>query len=220
MALLQEAPPLWCRELARLFGANGRSRGSPPGISSLPVQRFLANLNPDLIASWEGGSNQLLVRATGRRGSSTATMALASQARAPHDALDAGDACRSARRCASRTSTRRPGCPTQAGRGELLHGGRSGRSNGRLGDPLVFGGDLNVLPEADAGGLSRELRYGLRTSAIRPRPGAIDHLLRPRPPTSMEPPRRLPSRGSASCRRRTGAASGCRTTRRSSLASK
>ena len=31
-----------------------------------PLQRLLANLNPDLIASWEGGSNQLLVREPGR----------------------------------------------------------------------------------------------------------------------------------------------------------
>jgi len=65
VALLQEAPPLWFHELARSARANGRrvltSRNLIP-----PLQRFLANLNPDLIASWEGGSNQLLVRDPGR----------------------------------------------------------------------------------------------------------------------------------------------------------
>src|SRR5215217_2874064 len=31
-----------------------------------PLQRFAAFVNPDLIASWEGGSNQILVREPGR----------------------------------------------------------------------------------------------------------------------------------------------------------
>src|SRR5919108_3164304 len=65
IALLQETPPLWFRALGRRSRSNGvrvlTSRNVVP-----PLQRLAANLNPDLIASWEGGSNQLFVRAPGR----------------------------------------------------------------------------------------------------------------------------------------------------------
>ena len=61
VALLQEAPPRWFRPLAQRLGASGAlaltSRNFLP-----PLQRRLADWNPDLIASSEGGSNQLLVR--------------------------------------------------------------------------------------------------------------------------------------------------------------
>jgi endonuclease/exonuclease/phosphatase family metal-dependent hydrolase len=65
VALLQEAPPRWRESLARDLRAEsactltarnslGRLRGA------------LARVNPDLVASNEGGSNQLLVRAPWR----------------------------------------------------------------------------------------------------------------------------------------------------------
>ena len=59
VALLQEAPPLWFRELGGRAEANGvrvlTSRNVVP-----PLQRLARQPEPDLIASWEGGSNQLL----------------------------------------------------------------------------------------------------------------------------------------------------------------
>src|SRR5918999_3382227 len=62
VALLQEAPPGWFGELRRRTTSGGvrvlTSRNVLP-----PLQGLLADWNPDLIASWEGGSNQLLVRA-------------------------------------------------------------------------------------------------------------------------------------------------------------
>jgi endonuclease/exonuclease/phosphatase family metal-dependent hydrolase len=65
VALLQEAPPRWFGRLqARTASTGARvltSRNVCP-----PVQGPLADLNPDLIASWEGGSNQVLVRRPGR----------------------------------------------------------------------------------------------------------------------------------------------------------
>src|SRR6185503_13031926 len=65
VAMLQEAPPLWFRAIGGRARANGvrvlTSRNVVP-----PLQRLVANVNPDLIASWEGGSNQLFVRAPGR----------------------------------------------------------------------------------------------------------------------------------------------------------
>jgi endonuclease/exonuclease/phosphatase family metal-dependent hydrolase len=60
-ALLQECPPRWVRSLARACGARAElcltSRNWFP-----PVQSALARANPDLLASWEGGSNTILVR--------------------------------------------------------------------------------------------------------------------------------------------------------------
>jgi hypothetical protein len=65
VALLQEAPPLWFRAFRRRTAAAGArvftSRNVVP-----PLQRFAAFVNPDLIASWEGGSNQILVREPGQ----------------------------------------------------------------------------------------------------------------------------------------------------------
>src|ERR687893_687472 len=65
VALLQEAPPRWFGELRRRTGAGGvrtlTSRNVFP-----PLQGVLADWNPDLIASWEGGSNQILVRPPAR----------------------------------------------------------------------------------------------------------------------------------------------------------
>ncbi len=62
IALLQEAPPRWLERLARQADANGA--GALTSRNLLPRLRgLLAELNPDLIASNEGGSNQLLVRA-------------------------------------------------------------------------------------------------------------------------------------------------------------
>jgi endonuclease/exonuclease/phosphatase family metal-dependent hydrolase len=65
VALLQEAPPRWFSELARRTRSSGirvlTSRNWWPA-----VQGRLADLNPDLLASSEGGSNQILVRHPGR----------------------------------------------------------------------------------------------------------------------------------------------------------
>jgi endonuclease/exonuclease/phosphatase family metal-dependent hydrolase len=65
LALLQEAPPRWRAALAEELGAESAmtltSRNYAPSLQAL-----LADLNPDLLASSEGGSNQLLVRAPWR----------------------------------------------------------------------------------------------------------------------------------------------------------
>jgi len=61
VALLQEAPPHWLRELARVAGASGASVLTSRNAGAF-VRRRLAAWNPDLIRSGEGGSNQILVR--------------------------------------------------------------------------------------------------------------------------------------------------------------
>ena len=149
-----------------------------------PVQRFLANLNTDLIASWEGGSNQLLVRAPGRV-LEHRTMVLA---RKPERrtmlwtrvTLAAGQTLCVANLHAS------AGLPTQAS-GELLTAAALA-IEWAAGDPLVFGGDLNVRPERTPAVFTElRTRFDLGDPTA---PGAIDHLL-VRGLDVMEPPRRL-----------------------------
>jgi hypothetical protein len=61
VALLQESPPRWAPRLVEALGAESHltltSRNWLP-----PLQGLIADLNPDLIASSEGGSNLTLVR--------------------------------------------------------------------------------------------------------------------------------------------------------------
>src|SRR5205085_11963779 len=65
IALLQEPPPRWLRALAEATRSSGVS--ALTARNALPWLRgLLARLNPDLIASAEGGSNQTLARAPWR----------------------------------------------------------------------------------------------------------------------------------------------------------
>jgi endonuclease/exonuclease/phosphatase family metal-dependent hydrolase len=61
LALLQEAPPHWLRPLAGAAGASAASVLTSRNFGAF-VRRRLAAWNPDLIASGEGGSNQILAR--------------------------------------------------------------------------------------------------------------------------------------------------------------
>jgi len=184
VALLQEAPPLWFRELGRRTGSNGvrvlTSRNVVP-----PLQRVAANLNPDLVASWEGGSNQLLVRTPGEIVEHR-TMTLA---RAPE------------RRRMVWARMRLPGGETVCVANLHASAGLPGKATAELlaaarnavdwsgADPLVFGGDTNLRPARDPAPFA-ELRdrFGLGDPTG---PHAIDHLLA-RGLEVAERPRRLP----------------------------
>jgi endonuclease/exonuclease/phosphatase family metal-dependent hydrolase len=61
VALLQEAPPRWFRELAFQSGAQGRLVKTSRNQLGL-VRGWIADRVPDLIKSGEGGSNQILFR--------------------------------------------------------------------------------------------------------------------------------------------------------------
>jgi endonuclease/exonuclease/phosphatase family metal-dependent hydrolase len=184
VAMLQEAPPLWFRHLGARARANGvrvlTSRNAVP-----PLQRMAANLNPDLIASWEGGSNQLFVRAPGRvlehrkltltflpeqRRMIWARLGLASGATVCVANLHAST-----------------GQPEKAS-AEVI-GAAAQAVEWSAGDPLVFGGDTNLRP-ADTPAPFTELRerFGLGDPTG---PNAIDHVLALGLDV-MEPPRRLP----------------------------
>jgi endonuclease/exonuclease/phosphatase family metal-dependent hydrolase len=170
LALLQEAPPRWRPGLASDLGAESAvtltSRNWLP-----PLQRLLAELNPDLIGSWDGGSNQLLVRAPWRieevrehtltRRPERRRMLWARVA-GPEGALLA-------------VGNLHGSVDTVPGKEEQVLGAAA-RAVEWAGDlPLIFGGDLNLRPSRQRWVFDDlERRFGLA-----PPTGltAIDHLL-------------------------------------------
>jgi endonuclease/exonuclease/phosphatase family metal-dependent hydrolase len=171
VALLQEVPPRWLHPLCTTAAASGASALTARNQLAF-ARAALARLNPDLIASNEGGSNQILARppwriATVRRH----TLAV----RRPE------------RRTMIWVRLVRPdGAELAVANLHASTGGRERtrsqvREAARLavewsGDvPLIFGGDLNWRPEQapqEFDGVRTEL--GLRGEAP---PAAIDHLL-------------------------------------------
>ena len=177
VALLQEAPPRWFAELCRRTRSSGvrvlTSRNWLP-----PLQSALADLNPDLIASSEGGSNQILVRHPGRVVEHR-RLTLAwrpEQRRMQWARLEL----RRASASAWRTCTPRPGCREQAAREVLAAAEAALDWSGP--DPLVFGGDLNLRPERR----SRPVRDAARALRARRAHGPG----RDRPPARSRPRRR------------------------------
>ncbi len=170
VALLQEAPPLWFRAFQRRTASAGArvftSRNVVP-----PLQRFAAILNPDLIASWEGGSNQILVREPGRileerrmiltKRPERRTMIWA------RVQLPSGATVCFANLHAS------AGLPEQASL--ELPAAAASAVDWSEGDPLVFGGDMNLRPRHHPRAFE-ELRdrFGLGDPTG---PMVIDHLL-------------------------------------------
>ena len=185
VALLQEVPPLWFGALGDRARANGvrvfTSRNVVP-----PLQRLVANLNPDLIASWEGGSNQLFVRAPGRVLDHRAlTLTRRPERRRMVWArviLRSGETVCVANLHASAD------LPEQA-TGEVL-AAAAAAVEWSGGDPLVFGGDLNLRPARNPQAFAelRE-RFGLGDPTA---PHAIDHILA-RELEVVEPPASLPA---------------------------
>jgi endonuclease/exonuclease/phosphatase family metal-dependent hydrolase len=181
MALLQEAPPRWFGVLASRCRASGAlaltSRNWLPAIRSR-----LADCNPDLLASAEGGSNQLLVRGRlvdVRRMTLTRLPERRRMLWARIDLPEGGLCVANLHASAGRPRKAAGEVEAAAKRAVEWAAGAS----------LVFGGDLNLRasqnPETFAG--LRD-RFGL----AEPTPSeSIDHLL-VRGLTVVEPPRPLP----------------------------
>ena len=184
VAMLQETPPLWFRHLGKAARANGvrvlTSRNVVP-----PVQRLAANINPDLIASWEGGSNQLFVRAPGRvLEHRKFTLTFRPEQRRmiwTRVLLPSGRTVCVANLHAS------AGLPVKAS-AEIL-AAAAHAVEWSAGDPLVFGGDTNLRPKRTPAPFE-ELRdqFGLGDPTG---PDAIDHVLA-RGLEVIARPRRLP----------------------------
>lgn len=184
IALLQEAPPRWLVPLARSCGASGASALTSRNSLAL-LRAGLAELNPDLIASNEGGSNMVLVRPPGRivelRRVTLATRPERRRMLLTRVALPDGR--RVAIAC---THLSVPG--TKQGAGEALRGADA--AVGFAGaDPLIFGGDLNLRPAQEPRAFAELDRMGLAPPAG---PKAIDHILACGLEVA-EPPRALPA---------------------------
>ena len=170
VALLQEAPPRWLRLLGERCGCSGvlarTSRNELPALRAAAAQ-----LNPDLIASNEGGSNMVLVRAPGRLEQvERVPLAVRPERRTlllARVSLPCGSPLAVACMHLSVNSTGQG--PAEVERAATMASRFAG------GAPLLFGGDLNLRPRQHPNTFTR-LRdsFGLQAST---RPEAIDHLL-------------------------------------------
>ena len=169
MALLQEAPPRWFTALARRTRSSGlrvlTSRNVCPRL-----QAILADWHPDLIASWEGGSNQILVRHPGRvLEHRRMTLAWRPEQRRMHWARLELPA--EGRVCVANLHAS-AGLPSQASR--ELPAAADAALEWSTSDPLVLGGDFNLRParQPEPFARLRELGFSGPTAG-----DAIDHLL-------------------------------------------
>ena len=181
---MQEAPPRW---LATLAGATRSSAASAlTARNFLPwIRGRIAEWSPDLIASNEGGSNQLLVRAPAR----IIEVRRLTLTRRPERRrmLFARVTMPGGRELAVANVHASSGDPVAAARDVELGADRAVEWSG--GGPLLFGGDLNVRPGHDAGLFDRLRRHlGLVPGAV---PGSLDHLLA-RGLEVVDPPAPLP----------------------------
>lgn len=176
VVLLQECPPRWSVRLAAAFDADPHRVLTAR--NTLPALRTLAaRLNPDLIASNEGGSNLTLVRRRAGAIVERRELELRPRRRPERRALAFTRVrLRSARAtevCVANlhASAGRPNQPLAEEEVRLA----AARSVEWSADaPLILGGDLNLRPRHSS--LFDELadRYGLRGSTA---PGSLDHLL-------------------------------------------
>src|SRR3954471_7423325 len=176
VALLQEAPPRWFRELQQRTRSSGaRILTSRNSFSWLRGR--LADWRPDLMRSGEGGSNQLLVREPdGIADHRAVTLTWLPERRKMHWVrLDSGA-------CVANLHASTNG--TRAGREVVRAAALAAEWSDSM--PLVFGGDLNLRPArqpqparppAAGGGAARAPRRGRADGAGRDRSP-----LRARPP--------------------------------------
>jgi hypothetical protein len=166
VALLQECPPRWSRALAEACHAAAYvSLTSRNWLGA--VFRPVARRNPDLLGSWEGGSNQILARFAGageivegrdlelRHSPERRTMAFARLA---------SGIC-AANLHASQSPQLAEADVRRAAEAAVEMAG---------GAPLIFGGDLNLRPARTAVFDELEERFGLGAPTG---PQSIDHLL-------------------------------------------
>jgi len=170
VALLQECPPRFAEPLALACGADGY-RALTSRNSMATARIWAARLNPDLVASGEGGSNLILVRRGGALEGIVDEREVAIHVGRPERRAMAFVRTGSGVCVANLHATNdRPALAVE----DVLKAAQTSR--GWSGDsPLLFGGDLNLRPGEDPGifDVLRE-RFGLAGPTG---PDAIDHLL-------------------------------------------
>jgi endonuclease/exonuclease/phosphatase family metal-dependent hydrolase len=170
VCLLQECPPRFTTPLAVACKAEGHrvltSRNSLPALRTA-----LARLNPDLIASNEGGSNLTLLRRRGPLGEIVDRRALTMRKRWP-ERRTMGFVRTGSGLCVANlhASANRPALAAAE-----LRLAATAATDWAGQAPLLFGGDLNLRPRADPEIFEELLdRFGLAGATA---PGSIDHLL-------------------------------------------
>jgi endonuclease/exonuclease/phosphatase family metal-dependent hydrolase len=171
VALLQECPPRWAERLGTFCAADAHLVPTSRNIPYLgQAQALAATWNPDLIASWEGGSNLTLVRTPGSgRGGVTERRSLCLAARPERRMMGftrlGDDLC---------IANLHASAAREAAEAELIEAGWVAREWAR-GAPLIFGGDFNLRP-ALSGHVFEQLSadFGLNAPTG---PRVIDHLL-------------------------------------------
>jgi len=184
VALFQEAPPRWFRELCNRAHASGVL--APTSRNQLAWLRGrLADRRPDLMGSAEGGSNQVLIRspwrATEHRHLTLAR--LPERRRMLWVRLEREDDGRQLCVATLHATAHRPERSSK----EVDRAARTAL-DWSADNPLVFGGDFNARPSEDPG-LFETLRDGYGLVGPSP-PHAIDHLL-VRGLEIAEPPRTI-----------------------------
>ena len=86
VALLQEVPPWWAPELGAACGAHARTALTSRNWL-LPVTHRIADRRPDVIKSWGGGANAILVRGQPIREHRTLTLRRWPERRVAHSVL-------------------------------------------------------------------------------------------------------------------------------------
>ncbi|MDP9135263.1 MAG: endonuclease/exonuclease/phosphatase family protein [Actinomycetota bacterium] len=170
VALLQEAPPRWLAGLERASGARGlRDLTSRNSFASLRAR--LADWNPDLMRSAEGGSNMLLARPPARIvATAAATLATSPERRRMSMARLALPGERRLVVACLHLSVPRTG----QGTAEALRAAELATA-WAAGDPVILGGDFNLRPAHHRTAFDdlRD-RFGFEPPTG---PKAIDHLL-------------------------------------------
>jgi endonuclease/exonuclease/phosphatase family metal-dependent hydrolase len=191
ICLLQEVPPLWARPLADRCGAD-LHRVLTSRNQLAPLRQRLGRWNPDLMGSWEGGSNVTLVRPPWRiveRGDALLNplprRAFRERRRISLTRVVAGDVELSVGNLHASAGSR--GQAEQ----DVRYGAERALAFAR-GRPLVLGGDFNLRPRTSRIFDELERRFGLAHRTAGPAADeAIDHLLA-RGLEVLEPPHRWP----------------------------
>ncbi len=184
VALLQECPPRYAEPLAMATGAEGH-RVLTSRNSLAPLRRAAAALNPDLIASGEGGSNLTLVRASGALGGIEEHRELAIHEGRPERRAMAFTRTGSGICVANLHATN--DIPDLAAEDVVRAATAASEWAGEA--PLLFGGDLNLRP-GESPALFEELEKGFGLTGTTAA-DAIDHLL-VSGLAQVEPPTRWP----------------------------
>jgi endonuclease/exonuclease/phosphatase (EEP) superfamily protein YafD len=198
VALLQEVPPWWGPDLGAATHASARTALTSRNWL-LPLRRLVADRRPELLGSWGGGSNVILVRGQAIAEHRRRVLRLVPERRVVH-AVRVADGTWLGNLHGQVHSEAR----AQA---DLRHAARALLSWAGPSAPVVLGGDTNTFRPADPVGLRRAgghrvdhvFARGLRPSGKPKRPdrrGLSDHsailveLVREDPrPGGVQPPR-------------------------------